>query len=218
MPSLARSGRISGFQLGLGTSVSTLPATANGLGPTTAHGTITRCPLIRPLPPTCLRFRLVAYWACKCGPDGGTCEAPIGLTNQIVFWMDNIWFEASTNTAPPPPPTMALQKAGPAGVTIALGSAGGQWDRQAISTPAPNGAYIWTAQGGYPVSYSCTITDFPPVGTHVGFEAHMYIVNGDTAGSGNDANGSPDWNCPDLLLFRIENHRHWGHGSNPMEN
>jgi len=88
---------------------------------------------------------------------------------------------------------------------VAMGSSGGQWDRQAISTPSPNGSYIWTAQGGYPVSYSCTITDFPPVGTHLGYEAHMYIVNGDTAGSGNDTSGSPDWNCPDLLLFRIEN-------------
>src|ERR1035437_356074 len=135
----------------------------------------------------------------------GTCDAPIGLTNQVVFWIDNIWFEASTNIAPPPPPTVAMSKPGPVGVTIALGSSGGQWDRQHISTPAPDGAYIWTAQGSYPVSYSCTITDFPPVGTHLGFEAHMYIANGDTAPSGSDTGGSPDWGCPDILIFRIEN-------------
>ena len=134
----------------------------------------------------------------------GTCDAPIGLTNQVVFWMDNIWFEWNTNTAPPPPPTMGLKKAGAHGVMIALGSAGGQWDRQAISTP-DNGPYIWPGQGGYPVSYSCTITDFPPVNTHQGYEAHMYIVNQDTAPAGNDTGGSPDWNCPDLLIFRVEN-------------
>ena len=136
----------------------------------------------------------------------GTCAAPIGLTNGISIWMDNIWFEANTNPVPASPPTTALQKAGPSGVMIAMGSAGGQWDRQAISTPAPNNSYIWTAQGGYPVSYSCTIKDFPPVGTHLGYEAHMYIVNGDTMGNGNDTVGSPDWNCPDIFIFRIENH------------
>jgi hypothetical protein len=136
----------------------------------------------------------------------GTCAAPIGLTNTISIWMDNIWFEWNTNTAPPPPPTTGLSKAGKSGVMIALGTVGGQWDRQAISTPAPDTAYIWTAQGGYPVSYSCTITDFPPVGTHLGYEAHMYIANGDTAGSGNNTSGSPDWNCPDILIFRVENH------------
>ena len=135
----------------------------------------------------------------------GTCAAPIGLTNAVTFWMDNIWFEWNTNTAPPPPPTMSLTKAGLPGVMIALGSSGGQYDRQAISTPAPNGSYIWTAQGGYPVSYSCTITDFPPVGTHLGYEAHIYIVNQDTAPAGNDTGGSPDWNCPDVFIFRIEN-------------
>jgi hypothetical protein len=129
----------------------------------------------------------------------------VGLTNQVVFWIDNVWFEWNTNTAPPPPPTMGLKKAGTPGVMIALGSSGGQWDRQAISTPAGNGPYIWTAQGGYPVSYACTITDFPAVTTHTGYEAHMYIVNGDTAGANNDTGGSPDWNCPDILIFRVEN-------------
>jgi hypothetical protein len=138
----------------------------------------------------------------------GTCttaDPAIGLTNQVVFWIDNIWFEANTNTAPPPPPTMVLTKAGLPGVTVAMDAIGNQWDRQAISTPAPDGAYIWTAQGGYPVSYSCTITDFPPVGTHLGFEAHMYIANGDTAPTGSATSGSPDWGCPDIFIFRIEN-------------
>jgi hypothetical protein len=135
----------------------------------------------------------------------GTCAAPIGLTNTVSFWMDNIWFETNANPAPPPPPTTALTKAGPPGVMIALGTAGGQWDRQALSTPGPGSNYIWTAQGGYPVSYSCTIKDFPPVGTHLGYEAHMYIVNADT-GTGRDTDGSPDWDAPDLLIFRIENH------------
>jgi hypothetical protein len=136
----------------------------------------------------------------------GTCAAPIGLTNAVTYWVDNIWFEWNTNQAPAAPPKVGLQKAGTHGVMIALGTSG-QWERQAISTPAPDGAYIWTAQGGYPVSYSCTITSFPPIGTHLGYEAHMYIANGDTAGTGNNVVGGPDWNCPDIFIFRVENAR-----------
>ena len=130
----------------------------------------------------------------------------VGLTNQVIFWLDNVWFEDNTNTAPTPPPVVSLSKAGIPGVRISMDGSGGQWDRQAISTPAPNASYIWTAQGGYPVSYSLTITDFPSVAPHLGYEAHMYIVNQDTAPAGNDTGGSPDWACPDLFIFRIENH------------
>jgi hypothetical protein len=101
---------------------------------------------------------------------------------------------------------MALEKAGASGVEIIMDGTGDQWQRNAISTPSGGGPYLWTSQGSYPVSYSCTITNFPDIATHLGFEAHMYLVNGDTAGSGTDVSGSPDWGAPDLLIFRIENH------------
>jgi hypothetical protein len=129
------------------------------------------------------------------------------LTNTLTFNIDNYMVTKPTAPVIIPPPTLALKTPGSHGVTVAMGSAGGQWDRQAISTPAPDSSYIWTAQGGYPVSYSCTITNWPAIGTHQGYEAHMYIVNGDTAGSGNNTSGSPDWNCPDLFIFRVENNR-----------
>lgn len=148
----------------------------------------------------------MGVWGFDIWSGWGTCAAPIGHTNTVIFWLDNIWFEWNTNTAPPTPPTTALAKAGTPGLMIAMGAAGGQWDRQAVVTPGPGSNYIWTAQGGYPVSYSCTITDFPPVGTHLGYEAHMYIVNGDTAPSGAETGGSPDWGCPDIFIFRVENH------------
>ena len=126
-------------------------------------------------------------------------------TNTLTFNIDNFMITKPTAPVIIPPPTVGLKKPGPSGVLIAMGSAGGQWDRQAISTPTPDGSYIWTAQGGYPVSYSCTITDFPPVGTHLGYEAHMYVVNADTAPANSGNGGSPDWGCPDIFIFRVEN-------------
>jgi hypothetical protein len=55
------------------------------------------------------------------------------------------------------------------------------------------------------VSYACTITNFPDIATHLGFEAHMYLVNGDTAPANSATGGAPDWGCPDVLIFRVEN-------------
>ena len=126
-------------------------------------------------------------------------------TNTLSFNVDNIYLQPSTNAAPLPPPTMALEKAGPSGVEIIMDGTGDQWQRNGISTPAGGGPYLWTSQGTYPVSYSCTITNFPDIATHLGFEAHMYLVNLDTAPCGSDTSGSPDWGVPDLLIFRVEN-------------
>ena len=128
------------------------------------------------------------------------------FTNTLSFNVDNIGFEALPTNAPPiPPPTMAIEKAGPSGVEIIMDGVGDQWDRNSIVTPANTGPYLWTSQGSYPVTYACTITNFPDIANHLGFEAHMYLVNGDTAPSGQEISGSPDWGCPDILIFRVEN-------------
>ena len=128
------------------------------------------------------------------------------FTNTLSFNVDNIVLEPFPTNAPPvPPPTMGLEKAGPSGVEIIMDGTGDQWNRNALVTPTGGGPYLWTSQGSYPVSYSCTIADFPDIATHPGFEAHMYLVNGDTAGTNNDVSGSPDWAVPDLLIFRVEN-------------
>ena len=125
-------------------------------------------------------------------------------TNTLMFNVDNIYLQPSTNEPPPAPPTMGLAKAGPSGVQITMDNKDSQWQRDGISTPSGGGPYLWTSQGSYPVTYSCTIADFPDIAKHPGFEAHMYLVNGDT-GSGSEVSGSPDWNVPDLLIFRVEN-------------
>jgi len=128
------------------------------------------------------------------------------FTNTLSFNVDNIGFQAFPSNAPPiPPPMMGLEKAGPSGVEIIMDGTGDQWNRNSLVTPASSGPYLWTSQGSYPVTYACTITNFPDIETHLGFEAHMYLVNGDTAPSGQDMSGSPDWGVPDLLIFRVEN-------------
>ena len=128
------------------------------------------------------------------------------FTSTLSFNVDNLWFEPVATNAPPlPPPTMTIGKAGRSGVEVIMDDNGSQWQRNALSTPAGGGPYLWTAQGSYPVTYACTIADFPAITDHLGFEAHMYLVNGDTAGANNDVSGSPDWNVPDLLIFRVEN-------------
>jgi len=146
----------------------------------------------------------MGVWGFDIWSGWGNCAAPIGHTNTVTFWLDNIWFEFNTNTAPPPPPVLSLVKAGPSGVEIIMDDKADQWQRNAFVTPAGS-SYIWTGQGGYPVTYSSTITSFPSYTTHAGFEAHMYIVNGDTSGAGNTTYGATDWNSPDILIFRLEN-------------
>ncbi|MBE0543767.1 MAG: hypothetical protein IH623_20675 [Verrucomicrobia bacterium] len=150
-----------------------------------------------PLNPTLSNIDKVVGFFIKMWSDGGH-------TNSLIFNVDNFMITQPTEPVVIPPPTMAITKAGPSGVQIIMDSDANQWQRDAISTPADGGPYLWTSQGSYPVSYSCTIADFPDAATHYGFEAHMYLVNGDTGG-GSATSGSPDWNVPDLLIFRVEN-------------
>ncbi len=126
-------------------------------------------------------------------------------TNTLIFNIDNVLIQPPPTNAPPvPPPTMKISKAGTSGVAIIMDDDTAQWQRNAISTPAGSGPYMWTAQGKYPVEYSLTITNFPDATNHAGFEAHLYIVNQDTS-NGQETSGSPDWGVPDLFILRIEN-------------
>ena len=151
-----------------------------------------------PMDPTIVNIDKVVGFFIKMWSDGAH-------TNTLTFNVDNYMITEPSVPVVIPPPTMAINKAGPSGVQITMDDNAAQWQRNAISTPSDGGPYLWTSQGSYPVAYSCTIADFPAAAAHGGFEAHMYLVNGDTAGSGNDVSGSPDWQVPDLLIFRLEN-------------
>jgi hypothetical protein len=121
------------------------------------------------------------------------------MTNSLRYYIDNVQLYKPVTA-----PTIGITKAGTAGVRITMNNDNDQWQRNAIVTPENTGPYLWVQQGAYPVSYSCTITNFPDAVTHSGFEAHMYLVNGDTGG-GNALNGATDWNSPDIFIFRVEN-------------
>lgn len=131
----------------------------------------------------------------------GSCAAPIGHTNTVIFWMDNIWYEKVVGP-PPPPPTVDITKAGTAGIQVGMDDNGNQWQRDAIASPATEAACLWAGNGATPVTYSFTIADFPDPVVHEGFEAHMYLVNENTSG-GNQTYGGCDWNVPDIAILSI---------------
>jgi hypothetical protein len=133
------------------------------------------------------------------------------MSGVVTYYIDNI-----TLWKPASPPTLksVVKGSGKGGVQITMDtitdkvSGNNQWQREAIVTPSGGGPYNWSAQGVYPVSYSFTITNFPDPVVHHGFEAHMFLVNGDTDGSQptwNSTYGGMDWNVPDILKFSVEN-------------
>jgi hypothetical protein len=122
-----------------------------------------------------------------------------GMTNGLRYFVDNVQLYKPVTA-----PAIGIKRAGAAGVEIVMDDNGSQWQREAISTPAGSGPFTWTSQSTYPVTYSFTITNFPDIASHPGFEAHLYIVNGDTSG-GNETYGGADWNVPDIFMLRIEN-------------
>ena len=156
-------------------------------------------------------------------------QAGGGFTSAsaLTYYVDNVklWKPAT-----PPAIKKLVKGSGVGGVQITMDQDGSQWQRDAMATPSGGGPYFWTSQGSYPVSYSFTITNFPNAAAHGGFEAHMYLVNGDTdAGTWDQTYGGCDWNSADILQFRVENaaaggviaHIDWKTnlpGANPLAN
>lgn len=134
--------------------------------------------------------------------DGLRFQFGGSMTNTLIYYLDNVKLYK-----PITPPTVGgLLKAGPAGVQVTMDDDSSQWQRDAISTPADasQGSFFWAYQE-YPVSYSFTLSDFPAPGIERrGFEAHMYLVNGDSV-TGNELSGAADWNAADIIMLRIIN-------------
>src|ERR1044071_1139161 len=131
--------------------------------------------------------------------------------NGLTPWI--YYLDIGRFSKPLPPPVMGIKKAGLPGVQTPMDDNTSQWQREAICTPSGAGAsFFWTYQG-FPITYSYTISSFPEIGAHPGFEAHLYIVNEDTiadAPAWNETYSGADWNAADILVFRIKN----GTGSN----
>lgn len=110
-----------------------------------------------------------------------------------AFWVDNVTLKGTD--APPPPPTMGLEKAVPGMAFIA--ASGGQYDRQNIRTVASN--YTWIGASG-PVSYSIDVAQHAPA-AYNGFQLHMYLVPGDSDITRPDC----DWHEKHVVMWRIVN-------------
>jgi hypothetical protein len=146
-------------------------------------------------------------FALPAGTPNGIVFHPGGnnMSGVFTYYIDNVTLWKPAN---PPTITKFLPGTLKQGVQITMDNNSAQWQREAIVTPSTDLPHLWAAQGIYPVSYSFTITNFPPAGPNHGFEAHMYLVNADTGGGQTGWNatyGAVDWNVPDILKFTVEN-------------
>lgn len=133
------------------------------------------------------------------GSHGIILQASGGFAAPVTvsYYVDNIkvWKPSS-------PPLLSALKPDPGmgGMQVQMGSAS-QWERNALVTPLGLSA-PWVGQT--PVTYSMTITNFPDAAQHPSFEAHIYLVNGDTV-LNNETVGSADWNASDIVILGVQN-------------
>lgn len=151
----------------------------------------------RPMNATMTDINKTVGWFLKMWSNGAH-------TNTLTFNVDNVKFEKPEAPVVIPPPTVALTKAGPAGIQVTMDQNGQQWQRDGISTPAADVDVLWGGKGATPVTYSLTVADYPDMAAHPDFEVHMFIINGDTANAGDQTYGGADWNVPDILTLSIQ--------------
>jgi hypothetical protein len=114
-----------------------------------------------------------------------------GLTNTIIYNLDNIrWTEVSVQV---PPPTMSIERTSK-GLNLTAGTSG-QYDRQNIKSVPAGLGWIGASE---PVSYSVTLQHFPAT-NYPGFQTHMYLVPGAPG-----TESSPDWNEPTAIIVAIQ--------------
>jgi len=99
-------------------------------------------------------------------------------------------------TAVPPPILVVGPTVASSGLRIVSGP--GLYDRQNIATDTTTKDYGWVGSAG-PVTYSLTISDFPPQG-YLGFQAHMFLVPNSTGLT------APDYDEPSVVMLDIQTH------------
>ena len=114
-----------------------------------------------------------------------------GLTNTVTFWVDNLYFEKNTNTAPVPPPTLSIKPA-TGGLQLLANQSGSRWQRQGIRTVESD--LSWVGAPG-PVTYELTIKEAPMKN---GFQAPMFLIPNPV-----DTETAPDWGRPDDISIMI---------------
>jgi hypothetical protein len=123
--------------------------------------------------------------------------------STFKYWIDNLQLNLRPGPPPPPPTITGLKAAGKTGLQVLMNDPN-QWQRDAIASPAAETSVLWAGNGNTPVTYSFTIADFPDPANHEGFEAHLYLVNGDTTDAFNETYGGCDWNAPDIAIMSLQ--------------
>lgn len=125
-------------------------------------------------------------------------------TNSLMFNVDNIYLQPSTNEPPPAPPTITLAKTQPGLNLMTPGT--GQYDRQNFRTVSPE--YSWVGKGSTPVSYSFTVKSYPGT-NNPNFEVHSYLIPlpyDPSTGLGTVNTGSsPDWDMTNCIFMELQN-------------
>jgi len=135
-----------------------------------------------------------------------------GWKGPITVYVDNI--EASSPVTLPII-TGLTPNTTPGGVQISVDADGtaNQYDQEGICSPSADDSandFFWINQT--PATYSFTITNFPAPSTSPAFDAHVYIINGDSIASGdtgglnyNETYSGCNYNAYDMIDMQIQN-------------
>lgn len=154
--------------------------------------------VVAPLDPTTPKLNAVIGVVFKCWAGDTGPNAVNTLTGTTTFWLDNVELIGMTNTAPPPPPTLAIQPASP-GLQLFASQPGAQYQRQGLRLQQNTG-YSWVGSAS-PVTYSITIANYP-ASAYSGFQTQIFLVPGSGIPNYEDA---PDYNEPNLFFLNIQN-------------
>ncbi len=102
---------------------------------------------------------------------------------------------------------------GGAQMTVDADGTANQYDQEGICTPSAVNATndcFWIGQ--FPATYSFTLTNFPAPSVAPGFDAHIYLVNGDSIAAGdtggmgyNETYSGCNYNAYDLAALQVQN-------------
>jgi hypothetical protein len=117
-------------------------------------------------------------------------------TNPITFWIDNLDVHLSPTKAAPPKLITVYKPV--AGLNLfSSGSNGDQYQRTNLKLQNTSGNG-WLGAAG-PVTYSLTITNFPNGAAYPGYQAHLFITDGNP---GSTETG-PDYTEANLIFLDI---------------
>ena len=115
------------------------------------------------------------------------------FVGPVTYNLDNLTW--TVRTAPPPPPTLSIEKA--AGGLSLVHTASDIYGRHNIYSADSSALGFYNELD--PVSYSITLGSFPSAVTYGGFQAHVFLLP-NAAGT----ETGPDWSQPNIIFLDIK--------------